>query len=104
MPSKGYKNLGVREDIYDRLKEEKGDGESFSAFLSRILILYEETKEQFEKGKDNGDLVSYPFITIKPAMPLTKEDLERAIKGLKSDINMLFMDAINNAFAETKRY
>lgn len=71
MPGKGYKSLGIREGIYDWLKEERYEGESFSDFIGRVLLIYEKEKERFgEKGN------KFLF------MPLSKEDLDKAMQGV----------------------
>jgi len=90
MPGEGYKSLGVSEGIYDLLKAEKYEGESFSRVIGRIYVVFKERQQHFGKG-GGADL-------------MTKEDFDKAIKELENDISVAVRDAVKEAITEMKRY
>ena len=53
MPGKKYKSIGIREKLYERIEEEKREGESTSNYIDRVI---DTAKEKEEVKKDEQGL------------------------------------------------
>jgi negative regulator of replication initiation len=50
MPGKKYKSVGIREKLYNRIEEEKKEGESTSDYIDRVIDIATERKEEKKEG------------------------------------------------------
>ena len=75
MPGKKYKSIGIREKLYERIEEEKREGESTSDYIDRVI---DTAKEKEEVKKDEQGL--------------TKEDLREVLKERKEQGNITTTD------------
>lgn len=94
MVEKGYKAISVKEGIAVNIQQRaKKEGKNITDFLNELL---------------NREWITALEEVQEAKKELTKEEIktivDKAIKGLENDINILVRDAVKDAFNEVKRY
>ena len=109
MPGKKFKSIGIREKLYNRIEEEKREGESISDYIDRIIDIAKGKEEDKKEGsgltkeglrevlkevlgerKEQGNVT-----TTDTNAGITIEDLKKALLGLENDIDMKIRDMLN---------
>ena len=76
MPGKKFKSIGIREKLYNRIEEEKREGESMSDYIERVIDIATEREEEKGNGKD--------MVTTSDGT----EKLYEAIEALREDLSL----------------
>ena len=73
MPGKKFKSIGIREKLYNRIEEEKKEGESTSDYIERVIDIAKKEEEIKNEVKSNNE-------TRYGRVGLTAEDVKNAVK------------------------